>query len=279
MTSMILLKDELLPSQEAHISYQDRGYYFGDGIYEVFRVYNGRLYETDAHMERLFRSAKEVALKLPYTAEEIREQVRKLCEANHLQTGIVYLQFTRGEAPRSHLFPENAVPVMMGFTQELPRPADQMDRGITAITLPDIRWLRCDIKSLNLLPNTMAKQKARDSGCDDAIFHRDGIVTECSSSNIMIVKNGVLRTHPATQRILHGVTRAVVLRLAHQLNLPVQERAFTLEELAEADEVFITGTTAEVTPVIAIDGRPVAGGKPGPVTRRLQQAFEQTIPV
>jgi D-alanine transaminase len=276
--AIVLLNGEFVPAEEARVSYEDRGYYFGDGIYEVFRVYKGQLFETEAHLARLARSAQAISLKLPCSAEELAAYVRRLCEANGLDTGIVYLQFTRGAAPRTHDFPENAVPAMMGFAKAMPRPTDKMANGIAAMTVPDIRWLRCDIKSLNLLPNVLAKQQAKEAGLQEAIFHRDGTVTECTSSNLMIVKDGVLCTHPADHLILHGITRSVVLRLAGSCGVPVREVPFTLEELAAADEVFITGTTVEITPVVAVDGRAVAGGLPGPVTRKLQEAFEAAIP-
>lgn len=276
--STILFNDKLIPADEAHISYEDRGYYFGDGIYEVCRVYNGALYETEAHMDRLIRSSEAISLKLPHTTDEIVSMVQKLCEANELRTGIVYFQYTRGVAPRVHYFPGNVRPVLMGFTKPMPRPLKELSEGITALTTPDIRWLRCDIKSLNLLPNTMAKQQAKDQGADEVIFHRDGTVTECSASNVWMVKDRKLRTHPANNLILHGITREVILRLADELKLPVEQEAFTLAELADADEVFLSSTTAEVTPIVKIDGRNVQQGKPGPVTRQLQEAFLKTIP-
>jgi D-alanine transaminase len=276
--ALVVLNGEFVPAEEARVSYEDRGYYFGDGVYEVFRVYRGRLFEPEAHLERLARSARAVSLALPRPLDDIAACVRRLCEANEVDTGIVYLQFTRGVAPRTHEFPDNASPVMMGFTKAMPRPTANMTNGITAMTAPDIRWLRCDIKSLNLLPNVLAKQQAKEAGYQEAIFHRDGTVTECTSSNVMMVKNGALYTHPANHLILHGITRAVVLRLAEAKGVPVREQAFTVQELAEADEAFITGTTSEITPIVAVDGRPVGDGKPGPVTRRLQEAFEAVIP-
>lgn len=275
--SIILLNDQLIPADKAHISYEDRGYYFGDGIYEVCRVYDGALYETDAHMARLVRSAVAISLELPFSTDEIVSMVESLCEANQLQTGIVYFQFTRGIAPRVHYFPGNVSPVLMGFTKSMPRPIKELSEGITAITTPDIRWLRCDIKSLNLLPNTMAKQQARNNGADEVIFHRDSTVTECSASNVWMVKDGKLRTHPANNLILHGITREVILRLARELKLTVQQEAFTLTDLEGADEVFLSSTTAEVTPIVRIDGRQVNEGKPGPITRQLQDAFFKTI--
>ncbi|MDQ1909718.1 D-amino-acid transaminase [Paenibacillus sp. GD4] len=275
---MYLYQDKFLPKEELHISPEDRGYYFGDGIYEVFRVYNGQLYEPQGHWDRLHRTAKEVRIPLPADTDKLQEQVLQLIQLNKLLEGTVYLQITRGTAPRQHPFPQDAQPVLMAYTTEVKRPLNTMESGIAAVTMEDIRWLRCDLKTLNLLPNVLAKQHALDQGASDVILHRSGTVTECSASNIMMVKDGAVYTHPANHLILHGITRAVVLKLANRLEIPVHEHAFTLDELANADEVFITGTTVEVTPVVSIDNRPIAQGTSGPVTKRLQQAFESTIP-
>lgn len=275
---MYLFQNRLVPKSEVAVSPDDRGYYFGDGIYEVFRVYAGALYEPEAHLERLERTAREVRLALPCTSAELASRLEELIAADGLKEGTVYMQITRGIAPRSHAFPANGEPVLMAYCTGMERPIGMMRDGIAAVTMDDIRWLRCDLKTLNLLPNTMAKQYALDRGVSDVILHRSGTVTECSASNVMMVKDGVIRTHPANHLILHGVTRKVVLRLAREADIPVRETAFTLDELRDADEVFITGTTVEVTPVVSVDGQPVATGRPGPVTRALQQAFERTIP-
>lgn len=275
---MIWIDDRLVPESSASVSYMDRGYYFGDGIYEVFRVYGGRMYEADAHYERLERSAREIGLKLPYTRKEIDAILVSLIEQEKARDATVYMQVTRGVAPRSHAFPAGAKPVMMAYCNETPRPTPTMEKGITAITRPDIRWLRCDLKTLNLLGSVLAKQEAAELGAGDVILHRDGVVTECSASNLMIVKDGALLTHPADNFILHGITRAVVLRLARERGIDVRERPFTLDELRQADEAFLTSTTMEITPIVQIDGLPAGGGVPGPVTRRLQHDFEATIP-
>ncbi|CAM3724642.1 D-amino-acid transaminase [Cohnella lubricantis] len=277
MPSVYWYNGEFIAKEDVRISPDDRGYYFGDGLYEVFRVYAGRIYEAEAHFERLVRTADGLRIALPYTIEAIQQLLEELIGRNGLQEGTVYLQFTRGAAPRSHPFPQGAAPVTMAYCTELPRPLAAMERGIAAVTVPDIRWLRCDFKTLNLLPNTLAKQQALDAGGDDAILHRSGTVTECSASNIMIVRGGTILTHPADNLILHGVTRGVVLRLAREAAIPVEERPFTVDELLGADEAFITGTTVEVTPVVRVDGHAIAAGDAGPVTRRLQEAFAATI--
>ncbi len=277
MSSIYLFQDRLVPKEEVRVSPDDRGYYFGDGIYEVFRVYGGKLFEAEAHFKRLERTAAAVRIDLPAASSELKKRLEQLIAANSLAEGTVYLQITRGAAPRNHAFPGHAEPVLMACTTEVKRPVRMMQRGISVVTMEDIRWLRCDLKTLNLLPNTLAKQHALDQGADDVVLHRSGLVTECSAANVMIVKEGAIVTHPADNLILHGITRAVALRLARELGIPAAETPFTLDDLRQADEAFVTGTTLEVTPVISVDGVPVATGNPGPVTRRLQQAFEQAI--
>ncbi|WP_079908694.1 D-amino-acid transaminase [Paenibacillus sp. 32352] len=275
---MYLYQNEFVSKEQVRISPDDRGYYFGDGVYEVFRVYSGILFEAEGHYERLEKSARDVRISLPYSTRHLDELLNQLIRLNELAEGTVYMQITRGAAPRSHPFPAQAEPVLMAYTTEMARPLETMEKGITAITMEDIRWLRCDLKTLNLLPNVMAKQHALDQGAHEVILHRSGTVTECSASNMMIVKNGELRTHPANHLILHGITRAFVLQLARQLNLPVREEAFTLDDLRTADEAFITGTTTEITPIIRIDKQTVGQGVPGPVTVKLQRAFEERLP-
>jgi D-alanine transaminase len=272
----MLWQGEFVRQSDVRVSPDDRGYVFGDGIYEVFRVYGGRYFEKTAHLERLVRTAQGTKLRLPFDTKELTERLERLLERTDMQNGTVYMQVTRGVASRAHPFPP-AEPVWMAYGKPLERPVQAMQCGISAVTVDDIRWLRCDLKTLNLLPNVLAKQEALERGADDAIWHRSGTVTECSASNVMMVKDGVLRTHPANHLILHGVTRAFVLRLAKRLELPVEERAFTLEELVAADELFVTGTTVEVTPVVKVDGSPIGCGEPGPVTRKLQRAFEEAI--
>lgn len=273
MTSIYWHDNAFLPEEEVRISPHDRGYNFGDGIYEVFRVYGGELFEAEAHFERLRLSAEGLKLVLPWGIDGLRAAMTELVARNVLSEGTVYLQISRGTAPRNHLFPVGAAPVALAYTREVARPVQAMDQGISVVTLEDIRWLHCNYKTLNLLANILAKQEAADRGAADAVLHRGGIVTESSASNVMIVKNGALITHPANNLILHGVTRAVALRLARAAEIPAEERPFTLDELYAADEAFVTGTTVEITPIVAVDGRGVGHGTPGPITRRLQREF------
>ncbi len=191
---------------------------------------------------------------------------------------MIYLQVTRGVAPRNHAFPtEVTAPTFVAYVNEIERPTDSIKSGVKTIITEDIRWLRCDIKSLNLLGNVLAKQKAVQKGCYEAILHRGQEVTEGSTSNIFIVKNGVVITHEPNHLILKGITKEVVLQLCAKQNIPVEERTFTLEDLAQADEVFLTSTTSEVTPIIAMNGKKAGAGVPGPVTRKLQAWYEQEI--
>lgn len=274
---MYLYQDEFYEKENVLISPDDRGYYFGDGVYEVFRVYNGRLFEAEGHYRRLEKSARDVRIPLPYSIERLDELLNRLIKVNNLAEGTVYMQITRGAAPRTHPFPKQTEPILMAYCTEMARPLQTMEQGITAITADDIRWLRCDLKTLNLLPNVLAKQNALDQGVNEVILHRSGVVTECSASNLFIVSQGELRTHPADNLILHGITRAVVLRLAHEAGIPAREAAFTLDDLRSADETFITGTTTEITSVVAVDRAPVGQGVPGPVTRKLQQSFSELV--
>ncbi len=276
----IILGDQILGRPDVHIDLEDRGYQFGDGVYEVIRVYGGKLFTMKEHIARLFASAKKIKLDISMAPEQIQKLVEDLVKENEVDFGSVYMQVTRGAAPRTHMFPKpasNTKAVFTAYTNEVPKPASQLENGVEAITAEDIRWLRCDIKSLNLLPNVLAKQEAADAGCFEAILHRSGIVTEGSSSNAYIVKNGEVITHPADHLILNGITRQVLVKLCKENGIPFVEKEFELKDLQNADEVFITSTTSEVMPVIKVDGKTVGDGTPGKITRKLQELFEAKI--
>ncbi|MGG0669821.1 D-amino-acid transaminase [Sporosarcina koreensis] len=263
-----------------NISIDDRGYYFGDGVYEVVKVYDGELYTAEEHIGRLFQSASKIKMTIPYSEQQLIDIAKELIKVNDIRTGHIYMQVTRGASPRVHQFPELAVtPVVTAYAIQNPRPLSNIEGGVSAKTVEDVRWLRCDIKSLNLLANVLAKQEAYEAGCAEAIFVRDGIVREGSSSNAFGVKDGVVITHPATNLILNGITRRVVLKLCAELGIPVEERGFTPDEMNAMDEFFITSTTAEITPIVLIDEKAVGSGTPGAVTRRLQEAFARQIPL
>ncbi|PIC97523.1 D-amino-acid transaminase [Sporosarcina sp. P26b] len=277
---MIYFKDgKFLEEDEVHVSVNDRGYAFGDGVYEVIKIYDGALYTAQEHLERLIESAEKIRMVMPYTIEELGEIIQKLQTENEITMGHIYLQVTRGVAPRVHQFPESIQSVVVGYAVENERPMHYLQQGAAMKSVEDVRWLRCDIKSLNLLGNVMAKQEAFDHGCQEALFVRDGLVREGSSSNVFGIKDGVLYTHPANNFILNGITRRVVLQLAKNLNIPVEEKEFTLPQALEMDEFFYTSTNAEITPAVTIDQQPIGQGVPGPLTRKLQVAFEAQIPM
>ncbi|BAH43279.1 MULTISPECIES: D-amino-acid transaminase [Brevibacillus] len=259
---------------------EDRGYNFGDGIYEVVRIYKGRMYQWDGHLTRLFRSAKEIKMELPWSAEELTDLANQLITKNNItenDDASLYLQVSRGSAPRVHDIPSGIQPVIMGFVRRKDRPVADMKKGLTAQLVEDIRWLRCDIKTLNLLGAVLVKQYAKDAGAQESILHRNGVITECSASNLFVVKNGELYTHQADNLILHGITRQVVIDLARNNGITVHEEAFDIAFLKQADEVFLTSTTAEIMPLISVDGVAVGNGQPGPVVLTLQDLFEQHI--
>ncbi|GHH97341.1 D-amino-acid transaminase [Neobacillus kokaensis] len=273
-----ILNSEIINRSEAKVDIEDRGYQFGDGVYEVIRVYNGKMFTGKEHMDRFIKSSESIGIKLPFSAENIMNMLDELVEKNNLKLGIIYMQITRGAAPRNHAFPVGDVtPCITAYTKEMPIPEANLQQGVKTILTEDIRWLRCDIKSLNLLGNILAKQKAAENGCYEAIQHRGQDITEGSSSNVFIVKNGVVITHESNNLILKGITKDVILRVCEEKQIPVEERTFTLEELAQADEVFLSSTTSEVTPIVVIDDKKVGDGVPGPVTRQLQELFKKEI--
>lgn len=274
----VLWNDNIVQRNEAYIDLEDRGYQFGDGVYEVIRIYDGQLFTLQQHINRLYDSAEKIKIDLSLSKEHLESQIRQLVRDNKLELGIVYVQVTRGISARAHIFPDASTsPVVTAYTKEMPIPKEQHKNGVSAVTLDDIRWLRCDIKSINLLPNILAKQEAKEKNCYEAILHRNGIVTEGASSNIFIVKNNKLQTHPATNLILNGITRQVILHLCQENEIPYIEKPFTIKELLTADEVILSSTTSEVMPIIQIDGKPIGTGKPGERTKELQQLFQMYI--
>ncbi|MBO0992432.1 D-amino-acid transaminase [Bacillus sp. SD088] len=274
----VLVNDQLIERTEAVVDIEDRGYQFGDGVYEVIRVYGGEAFTADEHMERFFQSAEKIKMEMPFDKQQMLDFIEQLIMKNQLQDGSIYMQVTRGASARNHLFPGSDIkPVLTAYTKEVPRPEDVLENGVKAMVAEDIRWLRCDIKSLNLLPNVLAKQEATEQGCYEAILHRDGTVTEGSSSNAYIVKDGKITTHPATNFILNGITRQVILKLCQSHQIPITEETFRLEDLKTADEIFISSTTSEVMPIVQLDGQSIGDGKPGPLTKKLQSLFLEEI--
>lgn len=274
----VLLNESFVDEQDAKVAYNDRGYNFGDGIYEYVRIYDGKLFTAKEHFERLLRSASEIGLDLNHTVASLTTLVREFAQVNKVTNGGVYIQVTRGAAPRDHAFPTPSVePVLTGFVKSYDRPFKALDEGVAVVTTEDIRWLRCDIKSLNLLGNVLAKEYATKYNAGEAIQHRGDIVTEGASSNVYAIKDGVVHTHPANNFILNGITRRVIQWVCEDENIEFNEAPFTVDFLKSADEVIISSTSVEVMPVVLIDGESVADGKVGPITRTLQKGFEKYI--
>ncbi|MBM7666860.1 D-alanine transaminase [Solibacillus kalamii] len=277
--SFSLWNDQIVKNEEVLVDKEDRGYQFGDGVYEVVKVYNGELFTATEHIDRFYDSAEKIRITIPYTKDKLHQLLHQLVEVNNIDTGHVYFQITRGAGPRNHIFPGDDVkPVITGNAKENPRPLENFEKGVKATFVEDIRWLRCDIKSLNLLGAVLAKQEAYEKSCYEAILHRDEIITEGSSSNIYGIKDGVLYTHPANNLILNGITRQVIIKCAAEIGLTVNEQAMTKEQLLAMEEVIVSSTTSEVTPVIEIDGTVIGNGTPGEWTRKLQAQFETKIP-
>ncbi len=268
-----------LPKDEIHISPDDRGFLFADGIYEVVRWYGGFFYDMNGHMARLKRSLMEVRISWP-GADDFPSVAHDLVVKNNLiiQPALVYLQVTRGAAKRTHAFPFPPVdPTIYAFARGFHPDSEKMKNGIGVILRKDIRWSRCDIKSVSLLPNILLFQEARELDCHECIFSRDGFITEGAHSNVFFVINGVLHTHPESENVLPGITRNNVLRLARQIGIPVNETAVEESAIHSVNEVFITNTSSEVAPVISIEKIQVSDGKPGPVTELLRRKFQEEL--
>ncbi|HLR65605.1 MAG TPA: D-amino-acid transaminase [Virgibacillus sp.] len=275
---MKMLYNDRIIGRENIIDMEDRAYQFGDGVYEVIGVYDRQPFLLDEHMERLERSAKELQLKLPYATKQLKVKLEELVAVNQLVEGIIYLQVSRGIASREHYFPSSGVsPITVAYTREEERMRSVEDKGATAVLTEDIRWLRCDIKTLNLLPNVLAKQKAVENDAIESILHRGDIVTEASASNVFMVKDGNVFTHPANNYILNGITRKKIFQLCKTLGITVKEQTFTVDEMLKADEVFITATKLDVVPILKIDDKTIGNGKPGKITRKLVKEFRLCI--
>jgi D-alanine transaminase len=278
--STVYLNGEYLPAVDAKISVDDRGFLFSDGIYEVTPAYRGSLFGWERHLQRLLKGLCE--LRIDQEVAGLKEMHDRLLAENDLteaETALVYLQITRGAAPRTHAFPKDPVrPTVYAFAKAWRRPSpDRWERGFEAVSVPDRRWGRADIKTVSLLPNVLAQQASVDAGVDDALLVRDGMAVEGAHQNFFAVFGGTLVTHPASNVILHGITRGYVLEIARELGIPVEERAIMVESLGYAEEAFFTGTTTEVRPTTRIDGEPVGSGEVGTVTRRLAEAFRAKV--
>jgi D-alanine transaminase len=278
MSQIAYVNGRYTPLRAAAVSVQDRGFQFGDAVYEVWAVRQGRLCDQDEHLSRLSRSLGELRIPAPMADASLVVVLRETLRRNHVWNGIVYLQVSRGAASRDHTFPSpTPKPTIVVTAKNLDRRAQdaRAAAGVKVITSPDIRWARRDIKSVNLLPNVLARQSAKERGAFEAwLVDGDGYVTEGTAANAWIVDAaGTIRTRPLSNDILHGVTRAVLMRLARERQMRVVETPFTVAEALAAREAFITGATNPVVPVVAIDDKSVGSGRPGAITLALRDLY------
>ncbi|MGQ9367820.1 D-amino acid aminotransferase [Azospirillum sp. ST 5-10] len=269
-----------LPLDQVHVSPLDRGFLFADGLYEVTAAYHGRLFEPEAHVARLQRGLAALRIDTGLSAGDWLAIMERLAAESGIAGDLtVYLQVTRGAAPtRGHAFPAGVAPSVFGMASALKRPpAAWREQGVAAITIPDIRWGRCDLKTVALLGSVLAQQAATDAGVTDAIQLRDGAVTEGAATNVFVVKDGVVATPIDDHRILNGITRTVILRLAAEHGMALEERDIPAAALETADELWIASTTKEITPVTRLNGKPVGSGEPGPVWRRMFALFSERL--
>ena len=279
---IVYLSGEFLPRAEARVSVEDRAFVFGDGVYEVLRAINGRLFATRFHNDRLRRSLEGVRITLEESdsPERFADIGAQLLRENGLLDGeaTVYMQVSRGVATRLHNFPSPPVPPTVYISVARFKPYSELAQsGASAISHPDLRWGRCDLKTLNLLPNVLAAQTAKERGAFEAMLVRDGVVTEGAKTNFFGVVDGSLRTHPCDNHILPGITRSVLRDLARGLDISLDETPIKVSEIADLTELFLTGTTTDVMPVVRLDDRPVGNGRPGPLTRRLQKVLAESL--
>ncbi len=275
MTRIVYLNGEFLPADEAKISIFDRAVTFGDAVYEVAGVLDGRLVDFEHHMQRYANSLRQLAIESPLSDSEIRAAFRQLVERNDLDEGLVYMQVTRGEAERDFVWPDDITPNVFIFTQvKSSSENDAAERGVALASAPDIRWARRDIKSVNLLGQVLAKRLAHDAGAYEALMiDNDGFVTECGSTSFFIVRDELVLTRPLNRDILPGVTRRAVVELCTRHGLRLVESRFALDDALDADEAFISGASSYVLPVVKIDDRIIGDGRPGKLTRRVREIY------
>jgi D-alanine transaminase len=275
MPEIAYVNGEFLPLERATVRVQDRGFQFADGVYEVVRTYNGKPFATDEHLARLSRSLEAIELKNPLTVEQWKSIIDEGIQRSGFAEAIVYLQITRGYAPRHRGIPKDVEPTIVMTVRQLgPPPTKVRETGIAVITVPEFRWGRCDIKSIALLPSVLAYQAAKKAGANDAIFvGDDDTVNESTAGNVFVVTRGRLRTPPKGTRILPGVTRDKLLEAARAAGVDTAEEQITKSELYAADEMFLTSTTAEVVPVVTVDGKPIGAGNSWPVSTRVFDEF------
>ena len=272
------LNGKRMPLDEVMVPALDRGFLFGDAVYEVIRVYQGLPWLMDDHLRRLAYSLESVRIR-GVDLERLHRRAQELIAAGPFREATVYIQVTRGIAPRHHSFPAAATPLELVYVKEFADSyAEARRSGAAVITRPDIRWGRCDIKSTNLLANVLAAQEAKEAGCLEALLYLpDGTLTEGTHTSFFGVLDGTVLTAPNSNDILPGITRSLILRLSARAGIPVREEVLRRDHLGRVSELFLTGTTTEVMPVVRVDGRPIADGRPGAVTRRLQEAYQEAV--
>jgi D-alanine transaminase len=278
MPEVIYLNGHIVPPEKAVVSVNDRGFLFGDAVYEVVRSYGGRLWALDRHLRRLGQSLAAVDMGYVDT-NDIGKALQETHASSGISDALVYLQMTRGVAPRSHAYAKDMEPTILITVRDMSARTAEMDPGgAAAITAPDLRWRRCDIKSTDLLPNVMAKTRAREAGAYEAILvHPEGYITEGTSTSVFWVRSGRVGTVPLGGEVLPGITRGIVEEIVGDEGLPMADERVSLDDLRKADEIFLVGTTIEVYPVISLDGEPVGAGKAGPFTQRLRAAFRARV--
>ncbi|HEX9758665.1 MAG TPA: D-amino-acid transaminase [Nitrospiria bacterium] len=274
MPDIAFLNEKFLPLDRAMVSVEDRGFQFGDGVYELIRAYGGRLFHVENHIRRLLQSLDSIQLPGVYPMDQWRSILEMALEKSGYTEAKIYLQVTRGVSPRQHPFPEKVIPTVVVTVRKMDIfPEDYQKEGVSVITMPDLRWARCDVKSINLLPNILAKQKAKEEGALEALFIRDGQVQEGAGSNVFSLKGDRLITPAEGNRILSGVTRGALIGLAKAMGLQVFEEDLELNALYSSDEVLLTATSMEILPVVRIDKKVIGSGKPGPIQKKLYQDF------
>lgn len=276
----VLWNEKIVDESEVKIDLEDRGYQFGDGIYEVIRIYDGYMYTEKEHLDRLWTSAEKIRMTLPFTKEELSQRLHRLADEVGLENARVYFQVTHGTAkPRLHNFPDpkEVQPVLVADIQPASRPSAKQNIGIRAGFVEDKRWLHCDIKSISLLGNVLALDEAQQKGYDEAVLVRDGNVTEASASNLWMVKDEVLYTHPDGNLVLPGITKIKIRELVNALGIELREETFTKEELLAADECFKTSSVAEIMPIIEIDDHRIGDGMPGKMTKKILNAYIEAV--
>jgi len=279
MAELLFLDGEYMPPAEGRVSCEDRGFNFADGVYEVIRVYGGVPFTMREHLERQVRSAQGLKFEVPISVEKFESVCRELIDRSEIQEGLIYTQVTRGAAPRNHVYRDDIRPTVMAFIRPAPKqPSIWRTEGAAVLPVPENRWNMCHLKTIALLPNILAKNEAHRQGCAEGLFHEpDGTVTEGTATNAWMVRGGEVWTHPLGTKVLPGITRAQILKVAADLDMKIHEKAFTLKEAEAADEVFMSASNTELLPVVRLGDKAVGSGQIGPVYRQLHEAYRAHV--